>query len=80
MYPKPFFKNGEWGRRSKMDEKIEKELCEAQLKMVRNKLVLRESQCDYLRMRMARHERRIKELNRVLSRGNVQCVVKVLNK
>jgi len=49
-----------------MDEQIEKELCEAQLKMVRNKLVLRESQCDYLRMRVSRHERRIKELCRVL--------------
>jgi len=49
-----------------MDKQIEKELCEAQLKMVINKLILREAQCDYLRIRMARHKRRIKELTGTL--------------
>ena len=49
-----------------MDEQCELELRQAQLSMIRNKLVLRESQCDYLRMRMARHERRIKELSRII--------------
>jgi len=49
-----------------MDEQIELELHQAQLNMIRNKLVLRESQCDYLRMRMARHERKIKELSRIV--------------
>lgn len=56
----------EAGEVDSMDEQCELELRQAQLSMIRNKLVLRESQCDYLRMRMARHERRIKELSRII--------------